>query len=347
MRARIFVRVKPDSIGYAEPFVYPSCGRIQGRPHEFRAENPVVYTVDKQRRTGREHRGEGVVVRHGAEIDRRLFQVAVVLPSFRRPVPDRGVPGNRHADANAFIDRREHGGLPPAAREAGHGHPFRIGIFVREQNVQSAFHGQVHGADAGHAAQVDVGLVHVVKRTLKFPHADKFEVQGKHAASGQVDAPRLLVVHGLAAAMVTVRVEHGRHLALEILGLVEQRRDPHARISFVVEFPDTIAVALEGAPPADGRRAIVDGRIQAGQVDFLQQVPANSGGSLLPFRGGHRRFQARQLFRIIVHHDAGMPAAQEFARKRVFDLPGRERHGRGSRNTGRGTFRRGTDQFSA
>ena len=211
---------------------------------------------------------------------------------------------------------------PPPERPV-HGHAPGVCMFVRQEDVQAAFHGQVHRAHAGNTAQVDVCLLHVKGRALQFTHADKFGVERKHAPFGEVDAAGLLIVHGLATPMVTVRVQDGGDFVLEVGGLIQKCGDVHARIAFIAELPDTVASArFDHAAPLDNGWGAVDAWGVAEQVDFFQKVFADFCGPLLPFGRRSRGFEPGEFLPVIVHHDAGVPLAEEFAREGVSDLSG-------------------------
>jgi hypothetical protein len=74
------------------------------------------------------------------------------------------------------------------------------------------------------------------------------------------------------------------------------------------------------AVPLDDGRGAVDAWVVAEQVDFFQKVFADFRGPLLPFGRRSRGFEPGEFLPVIVHHGAGVPLAEEFAREGVSDL---------------------------
>ena len=144
--------------------------------------------------------------------------------------------------------------MPAAARQAGHGCALGIGLGVGEQHVEAAFHQEIEHADAGDAAQVEVGDAIVIDVRTQLAHSEKFGVERQHPALGEVDAAGLFVVHGLAAGVVAVGVEDGGGLFPKLVRLVEQGRDPEAGVALVAQLADGVAgTRLDAVAPVDLR----------------------------------------------------------------------------------------------
>ena len=125
---------------------------------------------------------------------------------------------------------------------------------MSEQHVEAAFHQEVEHADAGDAAQVEVADAIVFDVGAQLAHPEKFGVERQHPALGEVDAAGLFVVHGLATGVVAVGVEDGGDLFIKLVRLVEQGRDPEARIALVAQLADGIAsTRLDAVAPVDLR----------------------------------------------------------------------------------------------
>ena len=253
----------------------------------------VLVVVDEQRRPRREHAGEDVVVGGRAQVGGALFQIAHVggAPA---ALPHGRVAGHGNGNGDALVEGGEDRRLPAAAGEAGHGHPLRVGVAVGEEHVEAALHQQVEHADAGDAAEVEEADAHVVAVRAQLPHADELGVEGQHAALGEVDAARLLVVHRLAAGVVAVGVEHGGHLAAEAGGLVEQGGHPQAGVALVAQLADAVAGAgVDHAAPLDAGLLLEDAGGMAAQ-EQLEDGGAGLGGAALPGRRRGRPLQARE-----------------------------------------------------
>ena len=144
--------------------------------------------------------------------------------------------------------------MPATARQAGHSDAFGIGFGVSEQHVEAALHQEVEHADAGDAAQVEVGDAVVFDIRAQFAHPQKFGVERQHPALGEVDAAGLFVVHGLAAGVVAVGVEDGGGLFPKLVRLVEQGRNPEAGVALVAQLADGVAgTRLNAVAPVDLR----------------------------------------------------------------------------------------------
>ena len=123
-----------------------------------------------------------------------------------------------------------------------------------EQHVEAALHQEVEHADAGDAAQVEVGDAVVIDVRAQFAHPEEFGVECQHPALGEVDAAGLFVVHGLAAGVVAVGIEDGGSLFPELVRLVEQGRDPEAGVALVAQLADGVAgTGLDAVAPVDLR----------------------------------------------------------------------------------------------
>ena len=75
-------------------------------------------------------------------------------------------------------------GMPTAARKARHGHAFRIGVGVFEEEVESSRAVQVERSQTAHTTKVELGKVVMAHAVLELSHADPFHVQGEHAPFG-------------------------------------------------------------------------------------------------------------------------------------------------------------------
>ena len=132
-----------------------------------------------------------------------------------------------------------------------------VGVRVCQEHVEGPLHDQVEHADARRAAQVERADAIVIEIGAQFAHAYKFAVERQHAALGQVDASRLLVVHRLAAHVVAVGVEHGRYATADLRWFIKQSGYPHPRIAFVAQFANAISrVRFDRINPLDPRHFV-------------------------------------------------------------------------------------------
>ena len=193
---------------------------------------------------------------------------------------------------------------PPPERPAT---PTRDGsAFGCGAGCRGRAHREIERGEAAGAAQVE--LVHLVvaeARPLELAHAEPFDVQRDDAALGQIDAADLLVVGGLACAVVAVDVEEDGHFAVELRRLVEQGGNPQAGERLVAQFLDLVALAaVDRLEPLDLALGIAPFGRFAAEDDVLQHVLADLIGIFQPsFRrlpvreqpsAGRRRTRASQ-----------------------------------------------------
>ena len=303
----------------------------------------VLGVLGQKRRARGHHRRQVRVVDDRGQVVGRLLRVAQV-----REVPGPGdearIAGHGIGQLHAGVERADHDGLPPAARKPGHGHALQIGVLVAEQDVQPALHVQVERGQSAGAAQVD--LVHAVVHEAgcaELSHADPFEVQRQHAPLGLVDAADLLGRVLLAQRSVAVDVQHGRHLAFELLRLVQQRWDPQAGQGLVPQLLDPVAgPAGDRLQPLDPRLGVAPLGGLAAVDDLFQHGRAQPIGLGLPLlsRGdlGHLRHAALAEPLHLGHREH---AADDLAPKKLLE---RGLLGRLRRHGGQGDRRRQHNQ---
>src|SRR5690606_20381292 len=135
----------------------------------------------------------------------------------------------RVREGHPLIERADPDRLPSPTREPGDREPARIGVLVREKEIDRALEAEIERGEPARAAKVE--LIHASVREAgraKLPHADPLDVQGEHAALRLIQAADLLVRRGLSDGIVPVDVEDDGDLSLERRRLVEERGDPQA-----------------------------------------------------------------------------------------------------------------------
>ena len=285
----LLAHVQGAGVGRPEQGEGRLCRLVGAGDRLVRLEAAVVVAVeDEQGRARGEQGGQGVVIRHGAQVGGELLGIAHIRQV--APRPGRHVPGHRHHHPHPLVQRRQQHGLPAAAGEAGHGGPFRVRRRVLQQQVQRALHHHQEHARAALAEQVEQQLLVVRAQAGGLSHSQELEAQRQHAALGQVDAARLLVVHRHPAGVVPVGVQHRRHGTLPAGGgrLVPERRHPNAGIALEAQLADAIlGRRLQGLAPHHLGTLLQ----HAGGMAAQQQLAAahTQGGRLLLPRGGLRR----------------------------------------------------------
>ena len=212
-----------------------------------------------------------------------------------------GITGDRVGQRHAFIERADKNRLPPSAGQAGNGDSGRVGVRMREQDVEALAHVQKKRRDAGRAAQIH--LVHLIMAhaTGELPHADPLDVQRDHATLGLVDTAQLFVVRRLALAVVAVDVEHDGAFAGKFGRLVKQRGNPPAGHGFKSQFADAVPrQSFDRVAPLHSKRRVPPlGRLAA-KDHFVENVSAILAVLGLPFGGGAHARHVRHT-RLVEH----------------------------------------------
>ena len=296
VRARIAIFVKPQMVRNAQQYVKRANRPVHAQPSPPAAEAAIIpQIVDQQRRTGREQRRQRIVIRHRAEIRRALLQISDIRRA-RHALPDRRVPGHRHNHPHPLIQRAQHRRLPAAAGKPGHGHPVRIALRVRQQHVQPALHRQVEHGHAGHPAQIQMRNAVVLPVHHQLAHPDKLGIQGQHPPLGQVDAPRLFVIHSLPAGVVAVGIQYPRNPPLRIDRLVKQRRNPHSGKPLIPQLPNAVApTRFDHALPFHAWRLIQQRQRVPLEIHVFQIAPSQRGCLLRPACPPFRAQKPRRL----------------------------------------------------
>ena len=290
------VHMKVERARFADRVVHRR-GRVQQRLERVvGAEAAVVLRVEGEEQRARgHHRGEMRVVHDGREVARGLLGIAEV-GEVAGAGEEAGVAGDGVGERDAGVERADENGAPAAAGKARDAHAFAVGVAVGEEHVERAGHGEIEGRDAAGAAEVE--LVHravIVAGTAQLPHAEPLDVEGEHAALGEVDAAELFVVGGFAVAVVAVDIEDDGDGAGEIIRLVEESGNPETGQGFVAQFADVITrTARNGVEPFHAQLGVAPGAGLAAEDDFLERVAAQFAGDLLPLAFGMRGVEARE-----------------------------------------------------
>src|SRR6185437_8302785 len=146
-----------------------------------------------------------------------------------------------HAGPNPRIERAQQHRLPAAAGEACDSDARAIDPRIVIEVIEAAAHGEVEKSNSVGAGQIEQADVVVrVPRLVQLAVAEPFQVQRQHAPARLVDTALLHVLHGLAAGAVTVNIENGGGLPVDVFGFIEQRSGIKAGNDLVTKLDDAV-----------------------------------------------------------------------------------------------------------
>src|SRR5262249_23458116 len=89
------------------------------------------------------HGREGCVIRDARQVHRSLLTIAEILVGELRAGNEAGISRNRSRNGDAKVERTDEDGLPATAGKSGHRDPRRVGVRMRQKNVESVFLRQI------------------------------------------------------------------------------------------------------------------------------------------------------------------------------------------------------------